>query len=132
VIGEEYAKRFSSFHISKDSLKAEQSNIVMACRPSMRRDIEIAGLQNGLFVYSLWSGYRNSEYQREFENYLDRAGFKTDVLHTSGHATIADIRRVIIGLEPKQIIPIHTMMPDSFIGITENVVLKEDGKKFII
>jgi ribonuclease J len=131
-IGEKYAKRFSSFHIPKNKLKEEQNHIVMTCRPSMRRDIENVGLQNGLFVYSLWSGYRNSEYQREFENYLVRAGFKADFLHTSGHATIADIRRVIRGLEPKQIIPIHTMMPDSFIGITENVVLKEDGKKFII
>jgi len=131
-IGEEYAKRFSPFYISKDKLKEEQNNIVMASRPSMRRDIEIVGLQNGLFVYSLWSGYRDSEYQKEFENYLNRVGFTADVLHTSGHATISDIRRVITELEPKQIIPIHTMTPDSFIGISENIVLKEDGKEFSI
>lgn len=131
-IGEEYAKRFSPFYISKSKLKEEQNNIVMSCRPSMKRDIEIAGLQEGLFIYSLWSGYRNSKYQKVFENYLDKSGFTTDVLHTSGHATISDIRRVITALEPKKIIPIHTMMPNSFIGITENVVLKEDGKTFAI
>lgn len=129
-IGEEYAKRFSPFYIPKDKLKKEQNNIVMAVRPSMRMDIEIAGLKNGLFVYSLWSGYRDSEYQKEFENYLDRSGFTADVLHTSGHATVTDIRRVIAELEPKQVIPIHTMAPDSFIGLSENVVLKEDGKAF--
>lgn len=131
-IGEEYAKRFSPFYIPKDKLREDQNKVVMASRPSMRRDIEIACLQNGLFVYSLWNGYRDSEYQREFENCLDRSGFIVDVLHTSGHATVSDIRRVITELEPKQIIPIHTMAPDSFIGISENVVLKEDGKEFSV
>jgi len=95
-------------------------------------DIEIAGLKNGLFIYSMWSGYRDSEYQKEFEEYLNRAGFVADVLHTSGHATISDIRRLITGLEPKQIIPIHTMSPDSFIGLSDRVSLKEDGERFDI
>ncbi len=131
-IGEEYAKRFSPFYLPKDKLKKEQNNIVMAVRPSMRMDIEITGLKNGLFVYSLWRGYCDSEYQKEFENYLDRSGFTADVLHTSGHATVTDIRRVITVLEPKQVIPIHTMVPDSFIGLSENVALKEDGKAFNI
>ena len=129
-IGEGYAKRFSSFYIPKSKLKKEQDNIVMAVRPSMQKDIEIADLQNGLFIYSMWGGYRNSEYQKEFEDYLNRAGFMADVLHTSGHATISDIRRVITGLEPKQIIPIHTMMPDFFVGLSNRVSLKEDGESF--
>ncbi|NLB54506.1 MAG: MBL fold metallo-hydrolase [Lentisphaerae bacterium] len=131
-IGEKYAKRFSHYYISKDKLREEQNNIIMACRPSMRRDIEVAGVINGLFIYSLWSGYRNSEYQKTFENYLDRVGFMKDVLHTSGHASISDIQRVITELDPKQIIPIHTMVPNSFIGLSTKVVLKEDGKAFCI
>ena len=56
MIGEEYAKRLS-FHISKKSiLKEIQAKVVMAVRPNA--GIEIVGLQNGLFMYSLWSGYR--------------------------------------------------------------------------
>lgn len=131
-IGEEYAKRFSAFHIPKDKLKAEQNNIIMTARPSMKRDIEIAGLINGLFVYSLWSGYRDGDYQKKFEDYLNGAGFSSYVLHTSGHATASDICKVITELKPKQIIPIHTMSPDSFIGISDRVALKEDGKMFSI
>jgi L-ascorbate metabolism protein UlaG (beta-lactamase superfamily) len=42
----------------------------------------------------------------------------------------SEILRIITELEPKQVIPIHTMVPDAFIGFTENVVLKEDGKTF--
>jgi len=76
----------------------------------------------------MWSGYRNSEYQKEFEDYLDRVGFMKEELHTSGHASISDIQRVIAELDPKQIIPIHTMAPNSFIGLFSKVVLKEDDK----
>jgi ribonuclease J len=131
-IGEKYAKRFSQFYISKDQLKVEQSNIVMAVRPSMRTDIEITGIKNGIFIYSLWGGYRNSDYQKEFEEYLKHSGFDVYDLHTSGHATVSDIQRVITELEPKQIIPIHTMAPDLFNSFTDRVTLKEDGKCFNI
>lgn len=34
--------------------------------------------KNGLFVYSLCSGYRDSECQKEFEDYLYRSGYLMD------------------------------------------------------
>jgi ribonuclease J len=131
-IGEEYAKRFSPFYIPKNKLKEEQDNIVMSVRPSMKMDIEIAGLQNGLFIYSLWSGYRTGDYQLTFENTLTKAGFTADVLHTSGHATVSDIKRVLVELKPKQITPIHTMLPDSFVELSDNIVLRDDGIPFTV
>lgn len=76
----------SVFHPSisrKDRLKEEQNNIVMAARPLMKKDFELAGLQNGLFVYSMWSGYRDSDYQKAFENCLNQAGFTMDLGSTS-------------------------------------------------
>ena len=129
-IGEEYARRFSPFHISKAGLREEQSKIVMAVRPSMKKDIDLAGLKNGLFIYSLWSGYRENDYQRDFEKTLEKQGFTLDSLHTSGHASVADIRRVILGLSPKQIVPIHTMSPEMLSEFSEKVVIGEDGVSF--
>ena len=131
-IDPEYAKRFSAFHISKKQLRAEQNNIFMICRSSMQKDIKSAGLQDGLLFYSLWSGYRDSESQTAFEEFLERSGFSIDVLHTSGHAEVADICRVIDTLKPKQVVPIHTMVPDSFIGLSQSVVMHDDGKAFEI
>ncbi|MFY9189396.1 MAG: MBL fold metallo-hydrolase [bacterium] len=129
-IGEKYAKRFSAFHISKNKLKEQEENIIMAVRPSMKWDIEITGLKNGLFLYSMWSGYRNSDYQKRFESYLIQAGFVMHQLHTSGHASIADIIKLITKLDPKKVVPIHTMVPDAFAAIADQVVLIEDGKMF--
>ena len=131
-IGEDYAKRFSAHHISRDQLREKQNEIVMACRPSMRMDIEKCGLSDGVFIYSLWSGYRLNNYQQNFEKYLENKGFSLETLHTSGHAEIADIKRVIKGLNPKKIIPIHTMHPDAFLEFSDKTELKEDGVMFVV
>lgn len=131
-VGEVYARRFSPYHISRKELNKIQKNIVMTVRPSMRRDLENSGLYSGLFLYSLWQGYRDNQYQKDFEDYLSREGFAIDMLHTSGHAVGADIHRVITELEPQLIIPIHTMQPQTFLNISEKVILKEDGVEFTI
>lgn len=131
-IGEDYARRFSAQHISRDQLRERQNEIVMACRPSMRMDIERCGLSDGVFMYSLWSGYRCSNYQQNFEKYLENKGFSLETLHTSGHAAIADIMRVINGINPKKIIPIHTMQPDAFLAFSDKTELKEDGVMFTV
>lgn len=131
-IGPEYAQRFSSFHMSKEHLHEQQNNIIMAVRPSMQRDIEKCGLHDGLFIYSLWQGYRDSEYQQKFEKHLEKTGFEKTAIHTSGHASVSDIEKVITGLDPKKIIPIHTMMPMAFNGISSKTECKEDGKEFEI
>lgn len=129
-IGEEYAKRFSAFHISKQNLDKKQSKIVMSVRPSMQRDLEKSGLREGLCIYSMWKGYRDSEYQQSFEEYLGRTGFELKAIHTSGHASVSDIEKVIIGLDPKKVIPIHTMVPNALDGISNKTEVKEDGKVF--
>jgi ribonuclease J len=129
-IDEKYAKRFSSFHISKEKLRDEQNNIIMMVRPSMLKDIEKCKLHDGVFIYSMWQGYRDSEYQQKFESYLQDAGFIFKAIHTSGHASVSDIKRLITGLNPKKIIPIHTMVPDAFNDLSDKIELKEDGKEF--
>lgn len=131
-IGEDYARRFSAQHISRERLREVQNEIVMACRPSMRMDIDRCGLSNGVFIYSLWSGYRYSNYQQSFEKYLKNKGFCLETLHTSGHAAIADIKRVINKLNPNKIIPIHTMHPYTFLEFSDKTELKNDGVTFMV
>ena len=129
-IGEEYARRFSEYHISREQLKTAQNSIIMASRPSMRMDIEKCGLHDGVFLYSLWKGYRDRASQQIFEKALENAGFSLEMLHTSGHATVVDIRRVIDGLDPQKLVPIHTMDPDAFRDFSDKTELKDDGVTF--
>lgn len=131
-IGGEYAKRFSAYHLPKENLEALQNEVVMLVRPSMQKDLKRCNLAGGRFFYSMWQGYRDSAYQQAFENWLDTRGFEKIFLHTSGHAKVADIRRLIDGLNPKKIIPIHTMLPDAFLAYSDKVELQKDGLAFEI
>ena len=131
-IGKDYAKRFSTFHISRQKLEEIQHEVVMLSRPSMLVDIEKINLKNGVFIYSLWSGYRSSDYQQRFEKYLEKVGFDLEILHASGHANIADIKHVIQDLNPKKVIPIHTMHPSDFLSLTNKTELKGDGERFSV
>lgn len=131
-IGEEYANRFSAFRISREQLRTQQNDIMMLVRPSMRADLEKCHLSGGLFIYSMWQGYRDSVYQQTFENWLVERGIQKSFLHTSGHAKISDICRMIDGLNPKKIIPVHTMHPEAFLEYSDKVELQRDGTAFDI
>jgi len=131
-IGGEYAKRFSAYHIPKEQLEKRQSEIIMLVRPSMQNDLEKCNLSGGAFFYSMWQGYRDSDYQQKFENWLDAKGFNKNFLHTSGHAKVSDIKRLIDGLNPKKIVPIHTMQPNAFLEYSDKVDLQSDGVAFEI
>lgn len=129
-IGEEYAKRFSVYHMPKEKLILMQNDVVMLVRPSMQKDLGRCNISGGTFFYSMWQGYRDSAYQQKFEAWLDTKEFNKVFLHTSGHAKISDIKRLIDGLNPKKIVPIHTMQPNSFLEYSEKVELQNDGVAF--
>ena len=129
-IGENYARQFSAYRISRRRLEQIQNKVVMICRPSMLADLKSSRLKNGVFFYSLWSGYRTSEYQQRFESELLNMGFSIETMHTSGHASVTDIKQLIDELSPKRVVPIHTMKPEEFLGFAENVFLSEDGVAF--
>lgn len=57
-------------------------------------------------------------------------GFSTCCLHTSGHAFEGDIKKVITGLSPKEIVPIHTFCPEAFLTFHDHVTLRRDGVPF--
>ncbi|MCL2436639.1 MAG: MBL fold metallo-hydrolase [Clostridiales bacterium] len=131
-IDEEYRKRFWRYGLKKEQIDAQQNEIVMLVRPSMLVDLKQCNLSNGTFIYSMWQGYRDSNYQQSFENWLNEQGFHNTFLHTSGHAKISDIQRLIADVNPKKIIPIHTMQPEVFFDYSDKVELQHDGMEFDI
>lgn len=62
-----------------------------------------------LLIYSLWDGYRTRP-GSSLPQFLALASHWAP-LHTSGHASAADLRYLIGRLTPKQVIPIHTQAP---------------------
>lgn len=85
---------------------------------------EKMSFENGLLVYSFWSGYKNGENMKEFLSECKTLGLKTETLHTSGHADENAVRKLIDTINPDVIIPVHTENAERFKEIAPNVLVE--------
>jgi ribonuclease J len=128
---EDMLYKYKNTKISKDEIRERRSEILMIIRPSAKRDIElISGLKGASIIYSLWVGYMQNPYTRNFIEWLEKEGCKKYIVHTSGHATVEVIRKVISTLQPQNVIPVHTTTPQEMGVIAENTVFLNDGEPF--
>ena len=81
--------------------------------------------ENGLLVYSFWSGYRETESMKQFLSECEKMGLKIVTLHTSGHADENTIKKLIETVNPKVLIPIHTENAQRFREIVPNLIIEE-------
>ena len=107
--------QFKKYKITKEEISNQANNIVMIVRPSMKKDLEkINNLKNGNLIYSMWEGYLQKDYTSKFIDYLKNLNFKIYKIHTSGHADISSLQKLVNAINPKNIIPIHTFEGDSY------------------
>ena len=71
--------------------------------------------ENGVLVYSFWSGYRETENMKSFLDECEKLGLEIVTLHTSGHADYASIKKLVETVNPTEIIPIHTEAPEKMV-----------------
>lgn len=100
---------------------------VMCVRSSMLRYLNSLSkemsFENGLLIYSFWSGYKETQNMKVFIEECEKIGLTIKTLHTSGHADQVSIKKLIETVNPKEIIPIHTEKPGWFesVGGKQNV-----------
>lgn len=82
---------------------------------------------DGLVVWSLWSGYLSEAAGRRLKEALVTAGVPLVEAHTSGHATVPDLRRLVEAVDPGRVVPIHTDAPDAFAGLFARATPVADG-----
>ena len=66
--------------------------------------------------------------QKPFLDWMENNQILMKKIHTSGHASISDLKDFSNALNPKKLIPIHSFETDQFPDFFKNVELKEDGK----
>ena len=108
---------FSKSKITKEQMASDLGKVMLFVRPWMQGDIRrIQGIEGSTLVYSLWEGYKAKDGTRQFLEELEGMGIAIETLHTSGHADLPALRRMVDRLKPKRTIPIHTLHPDAFSG----------------
>jgi ribonuclease J len=132
---EQFMYRFKNFKITKEEIDNQFENTVMVIRPSMLGDLEcLQNLKNGMLIYSMWSGYKKDESTKEFIDTLKNKGMGFTEIHTSGHADLDGLKKMVEVLKPKNLVPIHTFDGDQFdsVFLNVNVVRASDNETILI
>jgi ribonuclease J len=92
-------------------------------------DIDRAGLWTGAqAISSQWEGYLEEERGEKLKADLANRQVPLRVIHTSGHASVADLQRLAKAINPKTLVPIHTFEGHRFSEFFENVACRRDGE----
>ena len=107
-----------------------EGNAVMLIRAGFLYDIKrFLSLEDATWIYSLWPGYFDrSESLRNLKSYFEDKGVRYEYLHTSGHATLEDLKKLVDAMTPEMVIPIHSSHPEKFKDYFPNVRLVDDGE----
>ncbi len=131
-------KKANAFDISDDykryrihwhQLAGAASRSVMLFRPSMVRDLDGAEcLENGCVVCSVWDGYLKGEKNQWFVKWMAERGLRVRPCHTSGHASLPDLRRMRDAFADAVAVPVHLQDRERFMALFNKVQLREDGE----
>ncbi len=111
-------------------LNEKGNKAVMLIRPGFLWDIKkYLDLKDATWIYSMWPGYfEKSQSLRRMRSYFENKDVRYKYLHTTGHATLSDMKRLVKALAPDLLIPIHSFHPEQFQNHFSNVRLVKDGE----
>ena len=104
----------------------------MMVRLSMLKDLGlIKNIEEATFIYSLWEGYLPDDAMQKMMRFIKKKNMKFYQVHTSGHAEIGTLKKVVDKLKPGKIVPIHTFHPDKYADLfSQKIEQVSDGEIF--
>lgn len=82
----------------------------------------------GALVWSLWSGYLADSSGAALRNLIDEHHVPMTTIHTSGHASVPDLRRLVTAIQPRRVVPIHSFAAHRFAELFPCVEEHSDGE----
>ena len=81
----------------------------------------------GTLVWSMWTGYLAELSGARLRDAACAAGVPLVEHHTSGHASVRDLRRLVAAVKPRAVVPIHTEGADEFVRHFPGTTPRFDG-----
>jgi ribonuclease J len=120
---------YRGFRLWPEQLAEHAPRSVMLFRGWMLRDLERAKAVTGArVIWSQWEGYLAEGSGAKLKADCEARGIPFEVIHTSGHASIADLKQLAAAANPKALVPIHTFEAERFPALFDNVILRQDGE----
>ena len=123
--------KYKPYRIYREHFAKFVERGVMLFRPPMLSDIDkTPGAWDGArMIWSQWSGYLPTPGNVAFAQKLAERGVGIEVIHTSGHASVVDLKRLAEALAPDVLVPVHTFQGDLYPELFgHSVCLHGDGE----
>ena len=121
-------KTHAKHRIFIKDLQEAPGRAVILFRALHCRDLDRGNcLKDALYIYSQWSGYWETDSFKQVREWLERHHIPKQHIHTSGHASSADLQTFATALNPRTTVPIHTNLPEEYHSLFPNVALHPDG-----
>ena len=107
---EDFIKRMVPNGIAAGKLATTPDKWVVMVRPSLMRDYEPAGVApnaDDAWSWSMWRGYLKNEDGSQLQRWFEGGRAKPVHIHTSVHASTADLRAFAGAIKPIRMVPIH-------------------------
>jgi ribonuclease J len=105
---EDFIERMAPFGIAARHLVGERHVIML--RRALIPDYEQSGVvpnTDDAYNFSMWNGYLSEPYHSAALEWCQTRGAEISYIHTSGHASSADLRAFAKAVQPKVVIPVH-------------------------
>lgn len=82
----------------------------------------------GVAPWSLWDGYLRGPAGEALKRMLDDHDIRLVHVHTSGHASVSDLQRLVKAMKPNRVVPIHSEATDRFAELFPDAECHPDGQ----
>lgn len=89
--------------------------------------VDAGALRDGAVAWSLWPGYLQQPAGQRLCTLLHEAEIPLIEHHTSGHAFVEDLQRLVHAFDPARVVPIHSEATDQFADVFPRVEQHPDG-----
>ncbi len=134
--GDLVSKIIASGRATSRAKAAENGRAIIMTRKSLLREFESNDLlpitARDAYVHSNWRGYLDESDKESGWVKAGLVGARRELIHTSGHASPADLVRFAKAIAPRKLVPVHGVTWDDP-GIELPPVLRlADGEKWLI
>lgn len=122
-------KHHATNRIYIEDLQKAPKKATLLFRPLHRFDLERGKcLNSAVYIYSQWEGYWEQGAYDKIKKWLEQHSIPKHNIHTSGHASIVDLKKFVTAVKPCKVVPIHSFMPERYPDFFSNVETHNDGE----
>jgi ribonuclease J len=125
----ELLKHHAKRRIFIEHLQESPEKPTLLFRPLYISDLERGNcLAGASYIYSQWEGYWSEPSFDRLKEWLTLHKIPKHSIHTSGHASLVDLKKLASAINPRTVVPIHSFFPEKYPELFRNVEAHNDGE----